>query len=243
VIAQRLAATGTLAAGLAHEVNNPLSGMLNAARRLRQRDGLDERARDYIELIEEGLGRIENLMKQILDFSRRRDMKPERFAPQSALRRSLPLVRHRAEVQKLKLEEDVAPDVPEVFGNEEEISQVLMNLLLNAIDAAPPEGSVRAGIARAADGGVVYTIEDSGAGVPEEIAGRIFDPFFTTKEPGKGTGLGLAIVHTIVDNHGGKIRVERSARLGGARFVVELPPADRRESTRKLMPPIDADAA
>jgi signal transduction histidine kinase len=243
VIAQRLAATGTLAAGLAHEVNNPLSGMLNAARRLRQRDGLDERARDYIELIEEGLGRIENLMKQILDFSRRRDMKPERFPPQNALRRSLPLVRHRAEARKLKLEEDIAPDVPQVFGNEEEISQVLMNLLLNAIDAAPGEGSVRAGIAKAGDGGVIYTIEDSGPGVPEEIAGRIFDPFFTTKEPGKGTGLGLAIVHTIVDNHGGKIRVDRSTRLGGARFVVELPPADRSDATRKLLPPVDADAA
>jgi len=232
VIAQRLAATGTLAAGLAHEVNNPLSGMLNAARRLRQREGLDERARDYIGLIEEGLGRIESLMKQILDFSRRRDMKPERFAAEDALRRSLPLVRHRLEKHKIKLEENVAADAPPVFGNEEEIGQVLMNLLLNAIDAAPEGGAMRVSIGRGPDGGAVYTIEDSGPGVPEEIAGRIFDPFFTTKEPGKGTGLGLAIVHTVVGNHGGRLRMERSTRLGGARFVVELPPAEKRETRR-----------
>lgn len=235
VIAQRLAATGTMAAGLAHEVNNPLSGMLNAARRLKMREGLDERARDYISLIEEGLGRIEGLMKQILDFSRRRDMKPERFYPDAPLKRSLPLVRHRMEKRKQKLEEDVAPNLPQVFGNEEEISQVLMNLVINACDAAPEAGEVRISIARADDGGVVYAVEDSGSGVPEDIKDRIFDPFFTTKEPGKGTGLGLSIVHTIVDNHGGKITVERSTRLGGAKFVVHLPPAEKRDSTRKLL--------
>jgi len=241
VIAQRLAATGTLAAGLAHEVNNPLSGMLNAARRLRMREGLDERARDYIELIEEGLGRIEGLMKQILDFSRRRDMKPERFYPDAPLKRSLPLVRHRMEKRKLKLEEDVAPNLPQVYGNEEEISQVLMNLVINASDAAPEAGEVRVSISKSEDGGVLYAVEDSGSGVPEEIRDRIFDPFFTTKEPGKGTGLGLSIVHTIVDNHGGKISVERSARLGGAKFLVNLPQAEKRDSTRKLVAPRDAE--
>lgn len=240
VIAQRLAATGTLAAGLAHEVNNPLSGMLNAARRLKMREGLDERARDYVELIEEGLGRIESLMKQILDFSRRRDMKPERFDPEAALKRSLPLVRHRMEKRQLKLEEDVQPGVPQVFGNEEEISQVLMNLLINASDAAPEGGAVRVSIGRGNDNGVVYTVEDSGTGVPDEIRDRIFDPFFTTKEPGKGTGLGLSIVHTIVDNHGGKIHVENSSRLGGAKFIVELPPAEKRDSTRRVAPPAAA---
>lgn len=234
VIAQRLAATGTMAAGLAHEVNNPLSGMLNAARRLKMREGLDERARDYIELIEEGLGRIEGLMKQILDFSRRRDMKPERFYPDAPLKRSLPLVRHRMEKRQIRLEEDLAPNLPQVFGNEEEISQVLMNLLINASDAAPEAGEIRVSIGRGDDGGVVYAVEDSGSGVPEDIKDRIFDPFFTTKEPGKGTGLGLSIVHTIVDNHGGKISVERSTRLGGAKFVVSLPPAEKRDSTRRL---------
>ncbi|MBX3473091.1 MAG: hypothetical protein KF754_01765 [Planctomycetes bacterium] len=242
VIAQRLAATGTMAAGLAHEVNNPLSGMLNAARRLKMREGLDERARDYIELIEEGLGRIEGLMKQILDFSRRRDMKPERFYPDSPLKRSLPLVRHRMEKRKLKLEEDVAPNLPQVFGNEEEISQVLMNLLINASDAAPEAGEVRISITAGPDGGVTYSVEDSGTGVPEEIKDRIFDPFFTTKEPGKGTGLGLSIVHTIVDNHGGKISIERSTRLGGAKFVVNLPPAEKRDSTRRIQAPREAEA-
>ncbi|GIK51761.1 MAG: hypothetical protein HUU03_09950 [Planctomycetaceae bacterium] len=232
VIAQRLAATGTLAAGLAHEVNNPLSGMLNAARRLKMREGLDERARDYIGLIEEGLGRIEELMKQILDFSRRRDMKPERFEASRPLRRSLPLVKHRLEKRKIQIEEDIAADVPLVYGNEEELGQVLMNLVINAADAAPEGGTVRVSVTANARNGVDYAVEDSGSGVPDEIKDRIFDPFFTTKEPGKGTGLGLAIVHTVVTNHGGQVRVERSERLGGARFVVELPPADKQESRR-----------
>ncbi|MDC1142462.1 ATP-binding protein [Planctomycetota bacterium] len=232
VIAQRLAATGTLAAGLAHEVNNPLSGMLNAARRLRKRDGLDERAVDYIELIEEGLGRIEKLMKQILDFSRRRDMKPERFIADAPFKRSLPLVRHRLEKRNIRLEEDIHPDLPELYGNEEEIGQVLMNLIINAVDASPEDSAVRLSIQTKADGSVDYSIEDSGDGVPEDIRPQIFDPFFTTKEPGKGTGLGLSIVHTIINNHGGEVRVEDGVVLKGARFVVSLPPADKQESTR-----------
>ncbi|MHC4841774.1 MAG: sensor histidine kinase [Planctomycetota bacterium] len=232
VIAQRLAATGTLAAGLAHEVNNPLSGMLNAARRLRKRDGLDERAVDYIELIEEGLGRIEKLMKQILDFSRRRDMKPERFAADAPFKRSLPLVRHRLEKRGIRLEEDIHSELPELYGNEEEIGQVLMNLIINAVDASPQDSAIRLSIQTAELGGVEYSVEDSGEGVPEDIRAQIFDPFFTTKEPGKGTGLGLSIVHTIINNHGGEVRIEEGTVLKGARFVVSLPPADIQESRR-----------
>lgn len=117
-----------------------------------------------------------------------------------------------------------------------------MNLLINASDAAPEAGEIRVGIARAEDGGVLFSVEDSGSGVPDEIKDRIFDPFFTTKEPGKGTGLGLSIVHTIVDNHGGKISVERSTRLGGARFVVSLPPAEKRDSTRQITAPRQIEA-
>jgi signal transduction histidine kinase len=232
VIAQRLAATGTLAAGLAHEVNNPLSGMINAARRLKMREGLDERARDYIGLIEEGLGRIEELMKQILDFSRRRDMKPERFEAVRPIRRGAPLIKHRLEKRKIQMEEEIHNDLPLVYGNEEELSQVFMNLLINASDAAPEGGTVRITLTKNARGGVDYAIEDNGTGVPDDIKDRIFDPFFTTKEPGKGTGLGLSIVHTIITNHGGQVRVEKSERLGGAKFVVELPPADKQESRR-----------
>ena len=232
VIAQRLAATGTLAAGLAHEVNNPLSGMLNAARRLKKKEGLDERAKDYIELIEEGLSRIENLMKQILDFSRRRDMKPERFSPEKAFHRALPLVRHRLDKKQLRLEEDIRQDLSEVYGNEEEIGQVLMNLLINATDASPEGSAVRVTIMPSDAGGVLFSVEDSGDGVPLDIRERIFDPFFTTKDPGKGTGLGLAIAHTVIDNHGGSIRIEDGTTLKGARFVVELPRADLHESRR-----------
>ncbi len=236
VVAQRLAATGTLAAGLAHEVNNPLSGMLNAVRRLRKRDGLDERAQDYIGLIEEGLQRIEHLMKQILDFSRRRDMKPERFSAEAALRRALPLVKHRMEQKEIRLEEDIRQDLPQLYGNEEEVGQVLMNLLINAADASPEGGAVRVTISPSESRGVRICIEDSGPGVPEDQRQRIFDPFYTTKEPGKGTGLGLAIVHTVVDNHGGNVRVETGETLGGAKFIVELPPADVSESKRRNLP-------
>ena len=228
----RLESVGRLAAGLAHEVNNPLSGMLNAARRLKKKEGLDERAKDYIELIEEGLSRIENLMKQILDFSRRRDMKPERFSPEKAFHRALPLVRHRLDKKQLRLEEDIRQDLSEVYGNEEEIGQVLMNLLINATDASPEGSAVRVTIMPSDAGGVLFSVEDSGDGVPLDIRERIFDPFFTTKDPGKGTGLGLAIAHTVIDNHGGSIRIEDGTTLKGARFVVELPRADLHESRR-----------
>jgi signal transduction histidine kinase len=236
VIAQRLAATGTLAAGLAHEVNNPLSGMLNAARRLRKREGLDERSLDYIALIEEGLQRIEQLMRQILDFARRRDMKPERFNAEAAIRRALQLVRHRLDHKEIRLEEDIRQDLPALYGNEEEISQVLMNLLINASDASERGGAVRITLEPTGESGVRISVEDSGDGVPAELRSRIFDPFFTTKDPGKGTGLGLSIVHTIIDNHGGTIRVEDGQRLGGARFVVDLPSAEVSESKRRRKP-------
>jgi signal transduction histidine kinase len=178
------------------------------------------------------LGRIEELMKQILDFSRRRDMKPERFEAVRPIRRGAPLIKHRLEKRKIQMEEEIHNDLPLVYGNEEELSQVFMNLLINASDAAPEGGIVRVTLTKNARGGVDYAIEDNGTGVPDEIKDRIFDPFFTTKEPGKGTGLGLSIVHTIISNHGGQVRVEKSERLGGARFVVELPPADKQESRR-----------
>jgi signal transduction histidine kinase len=109
---------------------------------------------------------------------------------------------------------------------------VLLNLLINACDASPEEGAVRITIAPSEAGGVVYSVEDSGEGVPADLRERIFDPFFTTKEPGKGTGLGLSIAHTIVDNHGGSIRVEQGTTLKGARFIVELPKAEIHESRR-----------
>ena len=143
------------------------------------------------------------------------------------------LGRHRPEKKEPRLEEDIQKELPQLYGNEEEIGQVVMNLLINAIDAAPEGGAVRITI-REEGGGVAIAIDDSGSGVPDDIRGRIFDPFFTTKEPGKGTGLGLSIVHTIIDNHGGTIEVDRSELLGGARFTIKLPPASKRESTRQI---------
>jgi signal transduction histidine kinase len=243
MVAQRLAATGTLAAGLAHEINTPLGGMQNAVRRLRKQAaerpaGADEKTAAYYDLLEEGLTRIESLMRQVLDFSRRRDTEPQVFDVAEAARRAAELVKFRFEgAAKLTLELDA--DTPRVFGDPAAIGQVVTNLLLNARDALPSGSGevtlrVRTAVPAAQPGkraahspqpaAAEIIVTDTGSGMSPDTVQRIFDPFFTTKEAGKGTGLGLAIVHTVVQNHGGTIRVE-SEPTKGTTFTVTLPAA------------------
>jgi len=222
VIAQRLAATGKLASGIAHEVNNPLGGMQNAARRLLRDPPEAPKRNEYLNLIIDGLQRIQETVKKILQFT------PHKVAPQpveiaTVLRRALALASHRIE----KDGTDVVVDLPaeaRVFGDPFELQQVFLNLLINALDAiAETENDGEILIRGTAENGQLkLLIKDNGIGLRTEDISRVFDLFFTTKEVGEGTGLGLSIAHNVIQNHGGSLRLS-GAPGKGAEVEILLP--------------------
>ncbi len=221
VIAQRLASTGKLASGIAHEVNNPLGGMLNASRRLVREPRLDQAKHDeYVDLIIDGLLRIQETVKKILRFT------PHQVAPQpvdidTVLRRALSLASHRIEQEPTELTADVPADAL-VFGDPFELQQVFLNLLINALDAvaeADREGEIKI-LGRVEGAELVVSISDNGIGMSEEQISQAFDFFYTTKEVGEGTGLGLSISHNVIQNHGGRIEIKSTPGEGTTMSVV-----------------------
>ncbi len=231
-IAQRLAATGKLASGVAHEINNPLGGMKNAVRALARGDLPPEKQREYLDLIADGLGRVEETVKKFLSFTPRR-VEPRPTDLADVARKALALAQHRIERKGIHVVERFAPaGEAVVFGDPHELMQVALNLLLNAADAVP-EG--RAGtvtvVASRSEDDVLLEVTDDGVGMTPEQQAHCFDLFFTTKPVGEGTGLGLAVAHNVVTNHGGRIEVE-SAPGKGATFRVVLP----RETTLGIQP-------
>jgi nitrogen fixation/metabolism regulation signal transduction histidine kinase len=206
VIAQRLAATGRLAAGIAHEVNNPLAGMLNAVSSLRTKEMSAERSEEYLELVEEGLQRIQRTVAKILQFT------PHKVAPRDVsldevVRPVLALARHRIERDEVETVLELAEDAL-VFGDLYELQQALLNVVLNALDAMAdvPERDSRLFLRVQCVGDEVHMlVRDNGTGMSQADRERAFDLFFTTKETGKGSGMGLATVHKILSDHGGRV--------------------------------------
>ena len=222
-IAQRLAATGKLAAGLAHEINNPLGGLKNATRALERGDLDEEKTKLYLELITDGLQRVEQTVKRFLSFTPR-NVEPRTTNLADIVGKALGLADHKLRKKDVTVEREIAPpEAVTVFGDAHELQQVVLNLLLNAGDAVADDGSgtVRVTLQRKAEE-VVLAIADNGQGMSAEDQAHCFDMFFTTKDVGEGTGLGLAVVHNIVTNHGGRIEV--SSELGqGSVFSIHLP--------------------
>ncbi|MBM3972610.1 MAG: HAMP domain-containing histidine kinase [Planctomycetes bacterium] len=224
VLSARLASIGTLAAGLAHEINNPIGGMQNAVNRLLQAPDLGERQRTYLSLVQDGLQRIARTARRLLDFSPRQAA-PGRFALASAIDGARALVEHRAQLANVRFEVDVAPSLLLVHGDQHEIQQVMLNLFLNSLDALEgrPGGCIRVQ-ARTEGGRVLLQVDDDGPGMDPALLGRVFDPFFSSKARPDASGLGMFICYSIVQNHGGEIAV--SSRLGdGFHVHIALPAA------------------
>lgn len=222
-MAEKLAAVGTLTAGLSHEIRNPLNAaslQLSVLERRLERLPAETRGA-YLEplgLVKDEIRRLDHILEDFLQFARPRELlaRPVELVPLAG--RVVDLLQSDADRRSIKLERRLAP-VPPVAGDEGRLRQVIMNLALNAMEAITGPGRVSISTAvRGRD--VVLCIEDSGPGVPGEMRDRIFEPFFTTKP--SGSGLGLPIVNAIVTQHGGSISIE-DAPHGGARFVVTLP--------------------
>lgn len=230
VMAQKLSSIGRLAAGVAHEVNNPLTGVLTCSHLLLQRDDLDEEAREMLTVIVEATERVRRIVKSLLDFSRQTSLRMEPSDLHRVVLDTLPLVENQAAVKGVQLQYIPGRDVPLVAMDVQQVKSVLLNLLLNALDATEPGGAVtvssRVALSMSREGakrlGVELSVKDTGCGVPPENLEKIFEPFFSTKEVGKGTGLGLAVAYGIVSRHGGMIRVQ--SQVGqGTEFTIWLP--------------------
>jgi two-component system NtrC family sensor kinase len=230
--ADRLASLGQLAASVAHEINNPLSGVLNFSAlmgRILKDDGVPrERVpefRGYLKHVTEQTGRAGRIVSDLLAFSRR--SKPHR-APadlNAVVRGTVALVSHKLKLLNVATTLQLDETLPLVPCDASQIQQVVLNLVMNGAEATRPRGSGRVGVrTRRADDGesAVLEVTDDGEGIPKDTLDRVFDPFFTTKDDGKGVGLGLAVVYGIVESHGGRIDVRTTVGQGTA-FEVTLP--------------------
>jgi signal transduction histidine kinase len=222
VQSEKMAAVGTLSAGLAHEVKNPLSAVLGYAQLSKRKLSQPEVIKKHLDTIEHETRRCNEIIGNLMQFSRQEKGEFTDVAINEVVEKSAGIVDHQLGLNNVQVNMELAPDIPEIIGNPNQLQQVLMNLAINAQQAMDPDGGT-VDIATYCDGDNVYiSVSDTGPGISEEVAEKIFEPFYTTKAAGKGTGLGLSVTYGIVRDHKGDIRVEK-AEGGGARFVIELP--------------------
>lgn len=219
--AERLATIGRLASGLAHEINNPINGIRNCIYAIRNDPDDREQTAEYLQMMDEGATHASNVIDKLLGYSRRRRAGLEPMDLNTAVESVLRLVSFDIERKSLVLESRLDPDLPSIVADRQLIQEVVMNLLINAVDAVDERG--RIGISTSVrNREVVLTVSDRGHGIAPEDLGRIFEPFFTTKKTGEGTGLGLSICLEIVQAQGGRIDVE--SRPGeGSEFTITFP--------------------
>jgi PAS domain S-box-containing protein len=229
----KLASLGELAAGVAHEINNPLNGVINFAQLLKDEGaGRNEFERQMIDgIIEEG-GRIAAIVRGLLTFARHDDNRRANVSLAEVVRTSLALFGRQFDKEGIRIETDLPEDLPPLYADASRLRQVVVNMVSNAYHSLKGQNGgggreklLRIGARRVErEGRALLRVEfyDSGAGIRPEDLGRVFDPFFTTRRDAGGTGLGLSISFGIVREHGGTIRAE-SERGEFARFVVELP--------------------
>jgi len=222
VRSEKLATVGRLAAGVAHEVGNPLGAIAGYAELARARLGpeADPSIRDSLDRIAAAADRIDRIVRDLLDFARPARLEVRAVSVAGVVDAALRLATVQPRFKGVEVAVDIPGDLPPVLAEERHLSQVLLNLLLNAGDAMEGQGRVRV-VGRRAGDRVEVVVSDSGPGIAPDDLPRIFDPFFTTKEPGQGSGLGLAICHSIVESLGGTIDVA-SPPGGGAAFVLRL---------------------
>jgi signal transduction histidine kinase len=224
--ADRLATIGMLAAGVAHEMNEPVGNILGFAQLAKKCAGLPESARQDIEKIEAASLYTREIIKKLLVFARQMPPQETRVNLNRVVEEGLCFFEARCAKEGIELVRSLAPDLPEITADPAQLNQVLVNLVVNALQAMP-EGGKLIVETRACGCHVLLIVEDTGTGMSGEILERIFVPFFTTKDVGQGTGLGLPVVHGIVTSHGGSLKVDSEVGRG-TRFEIRLPAAESR---------------
>jgi PAS domain S-box-containing protein len=221
---ERIAELGTLASGMAHEIGTPMNVILGRAEYLLQRtndDILNKGLRTIVAQVE----RITRVMNQLLAFARRKPVARGALDLRMTINESLEIFEDRLQRHTITIERVFEEACPPVLADADQMSQVVINLVINALHAMPEGGTLRIGIAPH-DGMVRLTVADTGHGIPPDLVAKIFDPFFTTKEFGKGTGLGLTVVKGIIEEHQGNIAVESTSGKGTC-FSIDLPQYER----------------
>lgn len=228
--AEKMSSIGLLAAGVAHEINNPLTSVAGYAeallRRFRDEPGLQEDPRldvfpKYLDVIIRESYRCKGIIDCLLSFSRKSDGSMEQVDVNLLLKEVLELVRHKSRYEKVEIREELQADLPLVHGDAAGLRQVFMNLLINAHQAIKGAGTVEIAT-RSNESGVIIQVMDTGGGIRPDHLDHIWEPFFTTKSVGQGLGLGLAVTYNIIKKHGGEIHVE-SKHGKGSKFTVRLP--------------------
>jgi two-component system NtrC family sensor kinase len=225
---EQLASVGRLAAGVAHEINNPLVGVLAFADMLREKENMDDQDRQDLELIIRETKRVRDIVRGLLDFARETPSVKARLNINDVICQTIRLLGKRDAFQNIYVVDDLSDNLPFINGDRNQLQQVVMNLVLNACEAMPQGGTLMLRTS-ATDKRAIFEVTDTGVGIKQEDLDKIFEPFFTTKPVGKGTGLGLSVSYGIIQQHGGTLEVQSD--LGrGTTFTISLPLAHVAES-------------
>jgi signal transduction histidine kinase len=215
--AEKLTSLGQMAASIAHEINNPLAGVLVYTRLLSKKLTDDtarkEESLDYLSKMESEVSRCSRIIRNLLDFARQTEPTLRIVDINQVIEQVLAMVGHQAQLQNVEVVKEFSPSLPKVMADFDQLQQIFTNLTLNAIQAMPDGGrlTIRSS---AVDGEVRIDVQDTGCGISKENMSKLFTPFFTTKAKGKGVGLGLAVVHGIIERHKGRIKVQSEVGKG-----------------------------
>ncbi|MDZ7721752.1 MAG: [Fe-Fe] hydrogenase large subunit C-terminal domain-containing protein [candidate division KSB1 bacterium] len=230
---EKLASIGQLAAGVAHEVNNPLGSILLYAHLVKQRmDQAEDDAKDLSFIIEEAK-RCQNIVSGLLDFSRQGQLTLKQNHVPDIILKMIEVVKEQPEFKHVRIHTEFADDLPEIYVDEDQLYQVFLNITMNAAEAMPEGGDLTIKAFLDDDTNKMrITFTDTGVGISKDNQSKVFTPFFTTKQIGKGTGLGLAIAYGILKMHKGNIRVKSEVDKGST-FIVDIPLASNQTITKK----------
>jgi len=218
---EKMASLGQLAAGVAHEINNPLTGVLTSGHLLLKRSQMDDPNREELEIIVNETTRCRGIVRGLLDFARQTRPKMVYTNLTQLINETLSIMENQFHLNNIKVSKKLQEDIPDIMLDLNQIQQVFINILLNSIEAMPEGGRIM--VSSESDKDSLYiNFHDTGRGISEEIIGKIFDPFFTTKSGKKGTGLGLSVSYGIIKRHNGTIEVKSKVNKGTT-FIIKLP--------------------
>ncbi|MCK4965708.1 4Fe-4S binding protein [bacterium] len=225
----KLASMGELAAGVAHEINNPLTGVLTYLKLMKKKMQEDyvsnqeiSKFRKYVKTMETEIARCSEIVKNLLEFARPSETKKEPAKIEDIINSSLSLIKHHSMLQNIEIIQEFQPGLPQIYVDAKQIQQVFLSLIINSAQSISNGGKIIIGAKTEDNNNIVAYVTDTGCGIPKENIDKMFDPFFTTKLDTKGTGLGLSVTHSIIERHNGHIEV-KSKPEEGTTIIIKFP--------------------